>query len=113
MKKTTKPKAPEIDFTGKRNDFAELAGVHAFQRIETAFDYAVIERSAGSPASMCNAKIKGATKSVLVRVPPEFAERLEKEASGPISVSLVALAEYALENLVEMNKTLMINNKNR
>lgn len=106
--KTTQSNAP--DFSAFiSSDLQELTE-HSFPETQTYFKYSLNDRQNQSPAVFCEAKIRGAKTNTLVRIPDELAERLQYVA-GAKTVALVALAEYALDELLRSGKTLVIVNK--
>ena len=109
-KATKKPAAAIPDFSEFFKSDVEDLETSAFPETKTYFKYDVAMRQPQSPLVFCEAKIRGATNNTLVRIPDELLERL-KYASGAKTVLLVALAEYALDELLKNGKSLRIANK--
>jgi hypothetical protein len=68
------------------------------------FNYVEVSAPTGSAVVLCRTKAKieaGKTdlQGVLVRLPLALRRRIEEKTTGSLSVTLCALAEYALNNL--------------
>lgn len=94
--------------------FAETARETVFKPKTGLFRFGTSGKSHGQGlAVVVNAKIKADadTRKVLVRIPADLDARLKEKISGPQTVALVALAEWALEQLDERREILTIENK--
>lgn len=95
--------------------FAETARETVFKPKDGLFRFSSAGKGTGQGlAVVVNAKIRAeedAARKVLVRIPAELDARLKEKVSGPQTVALVALAEWALEQLDERREILTIDNK--
>lgn len=100
--------------------FAETARETVFKAKQAFFTFASAGRGSGQGlAVICNARIveprtaaEGEpSRRVLVRIPADLDAKMREKISGSQTVALVALAEWALEQLDERRETLTINNK--
>lgn len=93
-----------------------VAKENSFKPHKGFFSHTLSERASGGKYhAIVNASIgraeKHDAKTRLVRVPPAIEARIAKEVSGPVSVALVALAEWALDQLDDSRRVLTVENK--
>ena len=97
------------------DEFSATARGTVFKPKTTLFKFSTAGKGTGQAlAVVVNAKIRAdedAARKVLVRIPAELDARLKEKTSGPVTVALVALAEWALEQLDERREILTIENK--
>lgn len=124
-KKKAAPEAPaeKVNLEKKKaaswmddlSGFAETARGTVFKPKTSLFKFSTAGKGTGQGlAVVVNAKIRAeedAARKVLVRIPAELDARLKEKTSGPVTVALVALAEWALEQLDERREILTIENK--
>lgn len=72
----------------------------------------------GSHTPRCNTKAKLEAgklelQGVMVRLPLALRSRIEEETAGSLSVTLCALAEYALDQLAKEGKAIVVGNKEK
>jgi hypothetical protein len=93
----------------------EVGDAHTFRPPDTVFDYSTAERGSGATGRVVVrasvSKDKAQAKGLLVHIPHALAEKLAAEVSGPTSVALCGLAEWALEQLTQRREILTIQNR--
>lgn len=77
------------------------------------FSFREVDAPEGSAVLRCNtrAKLLAAKvpmQGVMVRLPIDLRNRLEDDTTGPMSVTICALVEYALARLKKENKGLVV-----
>lgn len=108
-----KPKGPA--WLADISKLQAVGDAHTFRPPETVFSYSTAERGSGSTGRVVVrasvSKDKATAKGLLVHIPHELAEKLAAEVSGPASVALCGLAEWALEQLTQRREILTIQNR--
>ena len=77
------------------------------------FVFQEVDAPAGSAVLRCNTRAKLLAgkvpmQGVMVRLPLNLRNRLEDETTGPMSVTICALVEFALAQLEKENKGLIV-----
>ncbi|WP_225766751.1 hypothetical protein [Stenotrophomonas sp. Marseille-Q4652] len=85
----------------------------AFQPTAAAFDHKLHPAAHGAPRAVVKAKVRAAqgAQGVLVRVPTATLERLKAHTVGSHTVSIVALADWALDYLEQTGQAIETNEK--
>ena len=108
-------KEKAADWHADLDDFAATAKQTVFKPRTGLFRFSTAGKGTGqSLAVVVNAKIREdgyPARRVLLRIPEQMNERLKDQVSGPVTVALVALAEWALEQLEERREILVIDNQ--
>lgn len=113
---TTSKKTPaktKPDWAGKLGGLAPTIEKVSFQPTAAAFAHTLAPAAPGAPLAVVKAKVRASqgSQAVLVRVPTATLDRLKALTVGPHTVSIGALADWALDYLEATGQAIEINEK--
>ena len=112
-KKTPKAKPAATNWADKLGAVGPTIEQVTFQPTQAAFAHTLTPAAPGAPRAVVKAKVRAAqgAAGVLVRVPTSTLDRLKALTVGNHTVTLVALADWALDYLEATGQAIETNEK--
>ncbi|HGM7348746.1 TPA: hypothetical protein ACKP7M_003167 [Stenotrophomonas maltophilia] len=114
-KKPSPPKKTTPDWASQLAGVAPVVEQVAFKPTAAAFQHTLAPAGPGAPRAVVKAKVRAGDDNptnVLVRVPAVTLERLKALTVGSHTVSIVALADWALDYLEQTGQAIETNERN-